>query len=72
MSWADSGRISIFFNEIGNDTTGAMWKRTSALDVDEIHIMCRGVNNRPEEHAIRDLTMEPNVLVGREKPRQAV
>ena len=36
---------------------------TSALDVEEIDVVSGGVDHSPEGHRVRDLTMEPDVLV---------
>ena len=41
---------------------------TSALDVEEVHVVSGGVNHSPEGHRVRDLTVEPDVLIGREQP----
>ena len=43
-------------------------RRTSSLDVNEIDIMSSRVYHSPERHLICNLTMEPNVLICREKP----
>ena len=45
--------------------------RTGALDVDKVHIVCRGVDHGPERHGVGDLAMEPDVLVRGEKPSEA-
>lgn len=47
-----------------------IWIHTSAFDIDEVHIMSGGVNYSPEEHTVCDLAVKPNVLIGRESPRQ--
>lgn len=40
----------------------------ATFDVDKVDIVRGGVDHGPESHRVRDLTMEPNVLVCREKP----
>lgn len=42
----------------------------SALDVDKVDIVGRGVDHCEERHGISDLTVEPDVFVGREEPCQ--
>ena len=46
-------------------------KHTGALNVEEINIMSGGVDHGPESHGVRDLSVEPDVLVGGEKPGHA-
>ena len=46
-------------------------KHTGALNVEEINIMSGGVDHGPESHGVRDLSVEPDVLVGGEKPCHA-
>jgi hypothetical protein len=41
---------------------------TSALDVDKVDIMSRGVHHSPESHGVSDLSMEPDILVRRKEP----
>lgn len=41
---------------------------TGTLDIDKVDIVGRGVDHRPESHGIGDLPVEPDVLIGREKP----
>jgi hypothetical protein len=45
-------------------------KRTSLLDVEEVHVVGGRVNHSPESHRVRDLSVEPDVLVRGEGPRQ--
>jgi hypothetical protein len=44
--------------------------RTGALDVDEVDVVRRGVDDGPEGQLVRDLTVEPDVLVGGEQPSE--
>ena len=43
---------------------------TGSLNVDEVHIVSSSVNYSPEEHAVRDLAVEPDIFVGREGPSE--
>lgn len=43
-------------------------ERTGDLNIDEVHIVGSSVNHRPESHGVSNLSVEPNVLVGGEKP----
>jgi len=52
------------------DLLSKLLTNLSTLDVDEVDIMRSRVNHSPEEHLVSDLTMEPDILVGREEPRQ--
>ena len=71
MSWAVSGLISVIITITqGTRAWHEIRKLTSALDVNEVHVVRRRVNYSPEEHAVRHLAMEPDVLVGRESPGQ--
>lgn len=45
--------------------------RTRALHVEEIDVVSRGVYHGPESHGVGDLSMEPDVLICREKPCEA-
>ena len=45
-------------------------KHTGALNVEEINIMSGGVDHGPESHGVRDLSVEPDVLVGGEEPSE--
>ena len=45
-------------------------RRTGPLDVDKVDIVGRGVNHGPEGHRIGNLSVEPNVLIGREEPAE--
>lgn len=44
--------------------------RTGPFDLDEIDIVRRSMDHGPESHRIGDLSMEPDIFVGREKPSQ--
>lgn len=35
----------------------------SSLDVEHVDVVSSRVHNRPEQHAVRDLAMEPYILV---------
>lgn len=50
------------------DLEGELFPDLSALNIDEIDIVSRGVDHRPECHRVGDLSVEPDVLVGGEKP----
>jgi hypothetical protein len=50
---------------------GAKWwikQRTETLDIDEVDVVRGGVDHGPESHRVGNLTMEPDVLVCRERP----
>lgn len=63
-------------HEVAGDTTGLSvvdieggdFPELQTLNVDEVDIVGGGVHDGPENHGISDLTMEPNVLIGGEKP----
>jgi hypothetical protein len=41
---------------------------TGALDVNEVHVVSRGVNRSPKSHRVCHLSVEPDIFVGREEP----
>lgn len=41
---------------------------TGTLDIDEVDVVGGGMDHSPECHRIRHLSVEPDVLVGREQP----
>ena len=45
--------------------------RTSDLNVDEVHVVSSDVNNGPEEDLIGDLSVEPDILIRRERPGES-
>jgi hypothetical protein len=51
---------------VGEDET---WL-TGDLDVDEIDVVGCGVDHGPKGHRVRDLSVEPDILVRREQPSQ--
>lgn len=50
---------------LSNNTT-----HTRELDVEEIDIMGRSVNHCPKCHGVCDLTMKPDVFIGRKHPSE--
>jgi hypothetical protein len=44
------------------------YAHTSALDIDEVHVVGSGVDHGPEGQLVGDLTMEPDVLISWEEP----
>lgn len=42
--------------------------RTAPLDIDEVDVVGGSVDHCPKGHRVGDLTVEPNVLIGGEKP----
>ena len=46
-------------------------KHTGTLNVEEVDIMSGGVDHGPERHGVGNLSVEPDVLVGGEKPGHA-
>jgi hypothetical protein len=50
------------------DLLGSLLANLGALDVDEVNVVSGSVDDSPEKHRISDLTMEPDILVGREGP----
>ena len=44
--------------------------RTGPLDIDEVDIVGRSMYHGPESHRICNLSVEPDVLIGREEPAQ--
>jgi hypothetical protein len=44
--------------------------RTAPLDIDEVDVVGGSVDHGPKGHRVGDLTMEPYVLVGGEKPSE--
>ena len=49
---------------------GTKRRLTSAFDVDKVDVMGCGVNHCEKGHRVSDLTVEPDVFVGREEPGQ--
>ena len=45
-------------------------KRTSSLNIEEVDVVGSSVNHCPEGHGICDLSMEPDVFIGREQPSE--
>lgn len=45
-------------------------ERTCSLDIDKVHIVGSRMHNRPEEHLVSHLSMEPDVFISRERPRK--
>lgn len=41
---------------------------TSALDINEVHVVSCGVNYSPKSHRVCHLSVEPDIFVGREEP----
>ena len=60
--------LTNFYNDrLLDHQSSRLWLRlTRALDIDEVDIVSSGVHHRPESHLVRNLPVEPNVLVGRE------
>lgn len=52
------------------DIKGISRTDLSAFDVDKVDIMGRGVDHCEKGHGVSNLTMEPDVFVGREEPGQ--
>ncbi len=44
--------------------------RTSSLDVEEVDVVRGGVYHSPEGHGVGNLSMEPDVFIGREQPSE--
>lgn len=57
---SDSTRLGVV------DLKGSLLANLSSFDINEVDIMSSGVDHRPESHGIRDLSVEPDVFVGRE------
>jgi hypothetical protein len=45
------------------DLDGGKWAELDTLHVEEVDIVCRDVYNGPEKQAVRDLAMEPDILI---------
>jgi hypothetical protein len=45
-----------------------MYVLTATFDIDKVDVVSSGVDHSPESHRIGDLTVEPDILVGGEKP----
>lgn len=50
------------------DLEGGLLSDLGTLDIDEIDIVGSGVNHSPESHRVGNLSVEPDVFVGRECP----
>jgi hypothetical protein len=61
---SDATRLSVM------NLKGDLLANLTALNVDKIDIVCRGVYHGPESHGVSHLSVKPDVLVGREKPSQ--
>lgn len=52
------------------DPHGAAGTLTKTLDIEKVDVVSCGVDHGPEGHGVGNLTMEPNILVGREGPSE--
>jgi len=43
---------------------------TRSFNINEVYVVCSGMNHCPEGHRVCDLTVEPDILIGGEEPSQ--
>lgn len=69
MSRAFAGRSSV--SRVSRISSQKDWAlRTAPLDIDEVDVVGGGVDHCPKSHRVGDLTVEPDVLIGGEKPSE--
>jgi hypothetical protein len=68
MSRAFAGRSSVSRVSDLNFKPEGKASRTASLDIDKVDVVGGSVDHCPKGHRVGDLTVEPNVLIGGEKP----
>lgn len=68
MNVKGSLRTNLCRDASDTETSEELSRHTGAFHVEEVHVMRSGVNHSPECHRIRDLSVEPDVLVRGEEP----
>lgn len=59
---------NLYFMGISKEKHKGRDELTGTLDIEEIDVVSCGMDHSPESHRICDLSMEPDILVGREEP----